>query len=535
MNSQSKYVQVLILTVTMGAVGWGGCATGTKTTSDEEQASTASTGSGGSGGSQQTTDPSVGGTSTLPCGIDCSEIETDACHESTCNLQTGSCAIVAAPDGTSCQDGLFCTINDHCSDGQCVGGPPNDCELAAPECHQILCHETKQSCSTEAVDDGATCTSDDLCVVNASCLAGACLGSPMDCTFTPVPDDCHVAECNPNSGNCDVVIGNEGLPCTDLADQCVIGKSCQGGICVGGYLRNCSFMTMACFNGMCDSNTGDCTSVAIADGDPCDDADPCTSGETCQASVCAGGLENTNCIPNDQCCPVGCNAGNDNDCSLTILLMGDDLTHPVFWDFYRASLIAAGVGWTERDLDSEPFPDAATLAPYNVLIWFDEYGASVDDVQALVLADWLALGGNNLFLTGIDLLSDLAKATPGLGKHQLYTMLGTTYLGESSGLSISSLDCVVGDPLTGDFVSSPGIFLSSQWFSSGDYAQETTGPAIHAALYASGGAGSGHSALSYHDAGGYRVVWLGVAFHGGLYWPTQRNTLLANILDFFKQ
>ena len=48
---------------------------------------------------------------------------SDQCHVvGTCNTGTGICDNPAAPDGTSCSDGSFCTV-DACSSGFCTGTP----------------------------------------------------------------------------------------------------------------------------------------------------------------------------------------------------------------------------------------------------------------------------------------------------------------------------------------------------------------------------------------------------------------------------
>ena len=167
-------------------------------------------------------------------------------------------------------------------------------------------------------------------------------------------------------------------------------------------------------------------------------------------------------------------------------------------------------------------------------MWFDENTITPGDTQAQVVADWLALGERNLFVTGIDFMWDFQSATLGLGEKNLYQLWGTTYLGDSCGTAVATLDGVAGDLITDAFVAPNGLLLSKTGDSSGDYANETLGPATQAAIYAAGGAGSGRSGLSHYNAGGYKVVWLGVNYHNGLTNPGQRNTLMANITSYFK-
>ena len=52
--------------------------------------------------------------------VDCSSLDA-ACVEGQCNPITGDCEAVARPEGTSCDDGLYCTVNERCLDSACVG------------------------------------------------------------------------------------------------------------------------------------------------------------------------------------------------------------------------------------------------------------------------------------------------------------------------------------------------------------------------------------------------------------------------------
>jgi len=152
----------------------------------------------------------------------------------------------------------------------------------------------------------------------------------VDCTYWPKPDpqDCHIAECNPLTGACEAKTGNDGGACTDPADMCTVGKTCSTGVCVGGTAKDCSSYTYGCYNGACNTLTGDCYSDPVAPGqacfDPqvinecndgqcdsygtcqpvpanpgavCEDGDPCTSGETCDTQGgCVGGVSVTQVI-----------------------------------------------------------------------------------------------------------------------------------------------------------------------------------------------------------------------------------------------
>ncbi|AKT37710.1 hypothetical protein [Chondromyces crocatus] len=266
-------------------------------------------GGGGAGG-----DPSPPN----PCVIDCSTIQTPACLQGICDTELKSCIIVPTPGGEPCDDGRFCTVGETCSAGVCQGGELNTCGLAIDQCQSAICSEGDQACTLTPKDDGTSCVSDSLCDIVAECQEGTCVGTPRDCFFFPVQDSCKVAACNPATGNCEAVAGNEGAACSDSGDLCRSGKSCQGGLCLGGTPKVCNHLSAGCTNGYCDPGTGNCATRAVQPGDPCDqattactlgvcaadgqcvatpqhdggacdDGNACTIGETCLAGLCQGG------------------------------------------------------------------------------------------------------------------------------------------------------------------------------------------------------------------------------------------------------
>jgi hypothetical protein len=279
---------------------------------------TTSTGGGGSGGA--TTSTSGMGGNTGPCDTDCSLINTPQCQVAQCNVQSGQCEVVNDEVGVACDDGLFCTISDSCSAGTCVGGPQNDCGMAPPQCTEVTCDESSQTCSSTPSMNGAPCQDpNDLCLQGSSCSNGLCIGGTQnDCFFFPVPSDCHVATCSTTNGMCEAVVGNEGLACNDPNDLCTVDKLCATGVCQGGTAKDCSNLTMGCDLGVCDTMSGQCVTQAVMNGQGCDDLDFCTSGEICTNGSCGGGTVETQCMTGDQCCPQGCTVNNDLDCIIPV-------------------------------------------------------------------------------------------------------------------------------------------------------------------------------------------------------------------------
>ncbi|UQA59539.1 hypothetical protein [Polyangium aurulentum] len=241
------------------------------------------------------------------CPEDCAQVETPDCYVSVCDAEKGRCKVVPREDGASCDDGLFCTVKDACSAGVCKGGASNDCGQKAATCAVMACDEASKSCIEKPAADGAPCPSTDACTVSATCQAGACVGVPKDCHFAPVPDDCHVSACNPATGACEPVPGNDGEACVKGGDPCMTGKTCEAGVCGGGTPKDCTAASNGCNNGACDAATGACVSQPVAPGGACSEAK-----DECNAGICdaAGGCKKVP-TPGVACASASntCNAG----------------------------------------------------------------------------------------------------------------------------------------------------------------------------------------------------------------------------------
>ncbi|RLB52622.1 MAG: hypothetical protein DRI90_21965 [Deltaproteobacteria bacterium] len=99
--------------------------------------------------------------------------------------------------------------------------------------------------------------------------------------------------------------------------MCTPGKTCAAGVCQGGAPLSCNHLTVGCDLGVCDPNTGTCTTQSVGNGQPCDDLNACTTGETCQSGSCSNGTAVVTCEQNgDGCCPSNCTASNDLDCTV---------------------------------------------------------------------------------------------------------------------------------------------------------------------------------------------------------------------------
>jgi len=283
-------------------------------------ASSSTSGTGGT--TSSSTSGTGGGGGTSACEDDCSQIATMECQVGVCNEQTGECVIASDDDGEPCDDGLYCTVDTVCSEGACQGGSEYNCGWTPGPCDQVSCNEQNETCSLSQLPNGTSCVADDLCEINSTCTNGTCSGAAKDCFFFPVPNDCHVPECNPQNGECVAVAGNEGQACSDPNDPCTVNKTCASGSCQGGQALDCSYLSQGCVQGVCDVNNGQCTAQPVPNGGTCDDSDPCTSGETCTNGNCTGGGTVTQCQAGDYCCPSNCTVQNDADCAIVELDIG---------------------------------------------------------------------------------------------------------------------------------------------------------------------------------------------------------------------
>ncbi|MBT9559826.1 MAG: hypothetical protein IV100_27600 [Myxococcales bacterium] len=197
------------------------------------------------------------------------------CRVGVCLEPSGQCTTGPAPNGSACDDGLPCQIEDRCLLGHCSPGVRPACTPSAP-CRTVACDPTSGSCSESVSADGVACTDDDLCTDSDQCVSATCIGAPVLC------DDglaCTLDLCDAASG-C-VHADLDGEPCDD-GDACTVDTRCQDGACTGAprCLASGPCRVPAC------ANDGTCSEVTAEDGSACDDGDTCTGDGTCSAGGC---------------------------------------------------------------------------------------------------------------------------------------------------------------------------------------------------------------------------------------------------------
>ena len=314
-------------------------------------------------------DPVAGGCRSLPVedGTPCS----DPCAENPICI-SGVCGGVAScpplpcmkatcvpgdgcqytpDDSLACEDGLFCTVRDHCEGGNCVG-LARDC-ADDDQCTEDMCDESSGSCIHEPragqpCDDKNPCTTGEVCGPsgevscgngvpktcddNNVCTADWCDSVSGQCQHTPIAvpcddndactegDMCFDGQCkrgkpvvcsdnNPcTSDTCDKALGcrfdivEDGTPCDDQ-NRCNGEEKCKAGECAPGIPLDCADDN-PCTEDLCDPGTG-CDHKPAPDGQPCDDSNGCTLHDSCKAGQCIG-QEERQCPPAAQCHKAHC-------------------------------------------------------------------------------------------------------------------------------------------------------------------------------------------------------------------------------------
>jgi len=228
------------------------------------------------------------------------------CTNDTCVLGVG-CQY--SNNTASCSDGNFCTTQDRCSAGACVGGPAATCN-DSNVCTDDHCDPAK---GCQFVHNLAPCSDQDACTLEDSCLQGTCRrGQPLDCDDQ---SQCTTDSCVPTTG-CRHV-NNTGA-CNDF-DVCTVNDFCSQGVCRGSPMNcndNVACTTDRCFQGNClhDLNDAICNNGLFCDGVEtchltlnCQPGTPpnCNDGVSCTNDTCNESADRCDHTPVHTTCSNG--------------------------------------------------------------------------------------------------------------------------------------------------------------------------------------------------------------------------------------
>ena len=203
------------------------------------------------------------------CPASCND--GNACTVDTMSGSADTCSVICSYTAIAA-----CTDGDGCCPNGCHSGNDNDCSA---------------TCGNGVVDSGETCDPP------ASC--------PTSC------DDgngCTIDSMTGSSATCNVACGHAPVV------SCVDNDGCCPAGCTLNTDSDCAPL---CGNGVVDS--GETCDPPASCPASCNDGNGCTidsmtgSAATCNVDCSYNAI--TTCVSNDGCCPAGCNANNDSDCT----------------------------------------------------------------------------------------------------------------------------------------------------------------------------------------------------------------------------
>jgi hypothetical protein len=220
----------------------------------------------------------------------CNEVD-GPCLNGVCNETTDSCEAQPVPNGSPCDDGLFCTVSDSCQNGSCSVFVPRDCSSLDEQCKDGVCDETLNACVAQSLPDGQPCNDGNACNSGETCTNGLCAGgTPATCD--PPPACRQAGACDPQSGACTYAPVQDGTSCSD-GNACNGSETCSNGNCVGGTTVTCDPPPACRQAGVCDPQTGACAYAPVPDATSCSDGNACNGTETCSNGTCVGGTSVT--------------------------------------------------------------------------------------------------------------------------------------------------------------------------------------------------------------------------------------------------
>lgn len=202
----------------------------------------------------------------------------------------------------SCDDGMFCTVDDACQEGRCAG-VERACDDRIACNGASECDEAADRCSPET----------NLCPAGMSCdaVSGQCVSRCEECGIAGI--------CIPNGGSapgnacliCDTAQSTSaytvtvGRVCGATPDECSQQDTCDAaGVCIPNHLPEgtpCgSPAGDACDPSDTCDGSGICTERVLSDSSACDDGQYCTANDACLGGVCVSGPAR-DCGPLEAC------------------------------------------------------------------------------------------------------------------------------------------------------------------------------------------------------------------------------------------
>ncbi len=187
------------------------------------------------------------------------------------------CVYENSPNDTPCEDGDLCSGSDSCQVGECVPGTAVVCSPTGDPCTSSGCDQETGACALIPLGSSVSCNDGHFCTNNDHCDAGQCVGGSQlycpsrECIATPI--------CSPADGSCGGVPEPDGTSCElEQPDPCSAESTCSQGLCRVSTRVTCTPLNTSYGSGVCDSATGDCTN-------PCKNVGAYCTGGYCFTDV----------------------------------------------------------------------------------------------------------------------------------------------------------------------------------------------------------------------------------------------------------
>ncbi len=261
----------------------------------------------------------------LNCIDSCESLSYECGNQNVCGILT-NCNV--------CQEGYECNSN-----GKCVCVSESNIEFCLRLNKTCGKNTELDNCGELRTVSCGVCDDNNVCTTDSCSSDNKCVYAPISCDDS---NECTTDICNPSTGcshtsltgipcrddnnPCTTDICNNGL-CTHIpiSDCCVSNSQCGGGsFCPKDY---CNLSDNKCYklypNPPCQNNDNCCPLGCNLGNDndctTCTSDSHCNDNNVCTTNKCVGGICTypviTQCINGDGCCPTGCNSNNDNNCN----------------------------------------------------------------------------------------------------------------------------------------------------------------------------------------------------------------------------
>lgn len=228
-------------------------------------------------------DTCSGGSCSIHAGNPCPPLDGDGNCSESCRESEDNCT-APDPNGSPCNDGLFCNGTDSCSSGSCSAHSGNPCPGpdGDADCTET-CLESSDSC-TASDPNGSVCNDGNAQTSGDVCSSGTCAGTliPVNC------DDGNPCTVDTVNGTtCAHTAASFGTPCNDNL-FCNGTDSCNNGACSSHAGNPCPGPDGdANCRESCDESANTCT-ANDANGAACNDGSAATTSDACTNGTCAG-------------------------------------------------------------------------------------------------------------------------------------------------------------------------------------------------------------------------------------------------------